>query len=83
MHKTSEWLQSFSSNKESTYELDRSSIDGCTKIAVTGGKGGVGKSQVAANLAIAIAMDVNHSVLLVDMDLVYPKIDWCFNLNNQ
>jgi capsular exopolysaccharide synthesis family protein len=42
---------------------------------------GSGKTMVAANLAIAIAMDVNQSVLLVDMDLLYPKIDWCFNLN--
>ncbi len=42
---------------------------------------GSGKSMIAANLAIAIAMDINQSVLLVDMDLLYPKIDWYFNLN--
>ncbi len=41
---------------------------------------GSGKTMIAANLAIAIAMDVNQSVLLVDMDLSNPKVDWYFNL---
>ncbi len=42
---------------------------------------GAGKSMVAANLAIAIAMEVNQKVLLIDLDLLYPKIAWYFNLN--
>ncbi len=40
---------------------------------------GAGKSMVAANLAIAIAMEVDENVLLVDMDLIYPRVNWYFN----
>ena len=42
------------------------------KIAVMGGKGGVGKSTVSANLAIALAK--NHKVGLIDMDFDGPSI---------
>ena len=41
---------------------------------VTAATQGAGKSMVSTNLAIAIAMEVNQTVLLVDMDLKYPKI---------
>jgi capsular exopolysaccharide synthesis family protein len=41
---------------------------------------GEGKTNVAVNLAIAMAMDVNQSVLLVDLDLRYPKVHWYFGL---
>jgi flagellar biosynthesis protein FlhG len=37
-------------------------------IAVTGGKGGVGKTTVSANLAVAIAAS-GRDVMLVDADL--------------
>jgi len=37
-------------------------------IAVTGGKGGVGKTTVAVNLGVALAMR-GREVLLVDADL--------------
>ena len=37
-------------------------------ITVIGGKGGVGKSQVAANLACAYAAETNAKVLLMDFD---------------
>jgi septum site-determining protein MinD len=37
-------------------------------ITVIGGKGGVGKSQVAANLAFAFAMENRQKVLLLDFD---------------
>ncbi len=40
----------------------------CHIIAVTGGKGGVGKSVLAANLALAIQKEMRASVLLVDLD---------------
>ncbi|PJB53796.1 MAG: pilus assembly protein TadA, partial [Bdellovibrio sp. CG_4_9_14_3_um_filter_39_7] len=37
-------------------------------ITVIGGKGGVGKSQVAANLAFAYAQETRTKVLLMDFD---------------
>jgi capsular exopolysaccharide synthesis family protein len=47
--------------------------------AVTAPTQGAGKSMVAVNLAISMAMEVNQTVLLVDMDLKYPKVHWYFN----
>ncbi|MBL8692518.1 MAG: P-loop NTPase [Planctomycetes bacterium] len=48
-------------------------------VAVTGGKGGVGKSTIASNLAIAIANAVGRrlapKVLLVDLDLGLASLD--------
>lgn len=49
-------------------------------LAVTGATQGAGKSMVSVNLAIAMAMEVNQTVLLVDMDLKYPKVHWYFDL---
>jgi flagellar biosynthesis protein FlhG len=43
-------------------------------IAVTGGKGGVGKTNVTANLAVALA-DRGQSVLLLDADLGLANVD--------
>lgn len=40
----------------------------CNLIAVLGGKGGVGKSIVAANLAAAMTMEMRTPVLLIDCD---------------
>ncbi len=40
----------------------------CNFISVTGGRGGVGKSVCAANLAFAIAVELRVPVLLVDCD---------------
>jgi ATP-binding protein involved in chromosome partitioning len=42
------------------------------KLIVLSGKGGVGKSTVAANLAVALA--VNHKVGLLDVDIHGPSI---------
>lgn len=47
---------------------------------VTAPTKGAGKSMISVNLAIAMAMEVNQTVLLVDMDLRYPKIDWYFDM---
>ncbi len=40
----------------------------CHLICVTGGKGGVGKSVLAANLAIAFQLELRQQVLLIDAD---------------
>lgn len=43
-------------------------------LAITAPTEGAGKSLVAANLAVSMAMEGNQSVLLVDMDLRKPSI---------
>lgn len=43
-------------------------------IAITGGKGGVGKTSVAVNLAVAMAMN-NRKVMLLDGDLGLANVD--------
>jgi len=50
-------------------------------LAITSPTEGEGKSVVAANLAIAIAMELNQTVLLVDMDLRNPTIGRYFGLD--
>ena len=52
-------------------------------LAVTSPTAGEGKSVVAANLAMAISMELNQTVLLVDMDLRNPSISNYFGLNAQ
>lgn len=52
-------------------------------LAVTSPTAGEGKSVVAANLAMAIAMELNQTVLLVDMDLRNPSLSNYFGLNAQ
>lgn len=43
-------------------------------IAVTSGKGGVGKTNVAVNIAVALASD-RHNVMLLDADLGLANVD--------
>jgi len=49
-------------------------------IGITSANHGEGKTLTAINLAIAIAMDVNHTVLLVDADLRNPGIANCLGI---
>ncbi|MFN0205090.1 MAG: P-loop NTPase [Planctomycetota bacterium] len=54
------------------------------RIGVTGGKGGVGKSTIAANLAVALARGVRRGIapkiLLVDCDFGLSSLDAILNL---
>jgi len=49
-------------------------------IAVTGGKGGVGKSSICANLAVAMSM-MGRRVMVLDGDLGLANIDVMFGLH--
>lgn len=51
-------------------------------IAVTAGKGGVGKTNVAVNLSIALAQK-NKKVMLLDADLGLGNVDIMLGLNNK
>src|SRR5262245_15746016 len=52
----------------------RKSGDGVRVISVTSGKGGVGKSNVVVNLAVALA-SAGQRVLVIDADLGLGNID--------
>lgn len=69
MHKTSEWLQSFSTsnNPLKKSELRRASDFACTKVSITGGKGGVGKTSIALKAAHELASS-GYRTLLIDCD---------------
>jgi len=49
-----------------------------TSLAVTGPASGCGKTLTAINLAINLAMEVTHTVLLVDLDLRKPSVHGYF-----
>ncbi|MEJ2052810.1 MAG: AAA family ATPase [Calditrichaceae bacterium] len=49
-------------------------IQPCDIIAVTSGKGGVGKSMISANLAISL-QHINKKVLLIDADIRLGNLD--------
>lgn len=51
-------------------------------LAVTSGKGGVGKTSVAVNLSMALSM-AGHETLLVDADLGLANVDVQLGLNPQ
>lgn len=70
MHKTSEWLQSFSSEKNLKAPSRSLVTDGfrpCRKISITGGKGGVGKTSIALKTAQQLAQ-AGYRTLLIDCD---------------
>ena len=47
---------------------------GMNTLAVSSPRYGEGKTTIAINLALSLAMDVNHTVLLVDLDLRKPSL---------
>lgn len=59
---------------------ERSAVTNLSAIAITGGKGGVGKTSIAVNLAIALARQ-QRQVLLVDGDLGLANADVLLGVN--
>jgi Mrp family chromosome partitioning ATPase len=53
---------------------------GWTTLGVTSPNAGAGKSLVAANLALSLAMKATHTALLVDADLRSPELHEFFGL---
>jgi flagellar biosynthesis protein FlhG len=53
-----------------------------TIIPIAGGKGGVGKSLITANLAIALA-EMGHSTVVVDLDLGNSNLHSLLGLSNR
>ncbi len=51
-----------------------------SSVAICSAKVGEGKTLTAANLAISMALEPNHTVLLVDLDLRRPRIQKYFGL---
>jgi len=51
-------------------------------LAICSANIGEGKTFVAINLALSLAMDVNHTVMLVDLDLRRPTIHKFFGLQS-
>ncbi len=71
---------------QDTYRMLRTRVmremkaNGWRMILVTGPHQGAGKSMTAVNLAIAMSMDTNSTVLLVDADLREPSLHKYFGV---
>ena len=63
-----------------TQVLHRLRLNGWNTVAVTSPGSGDGKTLTAVNLAVALAKEVNHTVLLVDLDLRQPAVHRHFDL---
>ena len=58
------------------------STSAATVLAVTSGKGGVGKTNIAANVALCLA-GLNKRVLLLDADLSLGNLDLVMNIHGK
>lgn len=60
-----------------THVLQRMRANGWNVLAITSPGPGEGKTLTALNLAITMAREVNHTVLLVELDLRQPTLHHC------
>ena len=86
-NKTPDGLGTVAENKEAKEERQQKALDDRLgriqhKVMVLSGKGGVGKSTVAANIAVSLAMDGNK-VGLLDTDFHGPSIPTLLNLEGK
>ena len=63
-----------------TQVLQRLTLGGYSTLAITSANRGEGKSLTSANLAISLAMHVDRTVLLVDLDLRRPSLHKYFGI---
>jgi exopolysaccharide/PEP-CTERM locus tyrosine autokinase len=66
-----------------THIIKPGSTDGPKTIMITGAMSGEGKSLVAVNLAIIIAVELQSHALLIDCDLRNPSISRWFGLHEE
>ena len=66
-----------------TQVLGKLRENGWSTIGVTSAGAGQGKTLTATNLAISIARNVNHTVLLADFDLRRPNVRNLFNYERE
>jgi protein-tyrosine kinase len=63
-----------------TQVLQRLTLGGYSTLAITSANRGDGKSLTAVNLAISLALHVDRTVLLVDLDLRRPRVHTYFGI---
>lgn len=77
-------LKDFFTGTKTMYHpaLSEPSPHGATALAITSGKGGVGKTNIAANLAICLA-SLHRRVVLMDADLGLGNLDVVLNIQSR
>ncbi len=66
-----------------TKVLHRIRREGIKSIGITSPTKGSGKSMIASNLAVSLSMEMNHTVMLVDLDLRRPSLHEYFELESE